>query len=172
MVEFGRRDIDQKKNQYPDLDRGKAMPRKGRGHVRQKLAHRMVLDQPEPDEVFEEPRDEYDGPIKDRLEQDGLDHWPAVVAAQHRHRVGDQHRFADDECGGGGEHKVAKGNRIVGEDQVGRQHNQVKADEKEYRRRQHFAEFVQNEGASPPREPCRCTGRRGLNLATILRING
>ena len=64
MVEFGRRDIDQKQNQYPDLDRGKAVPGKGRGHVRQKLAHWIVLDQPEPDEVFEQPRNENDGPVK------------------------------------------------------------------------------------------------------------
>ena len=64
MIEFGRRDIDQEQNQYPDLDRGEAMPGKGRNHVRQKLSGRIVLDQPEANKMFEQPCDEYDGPVK------------------------------------------------------------------------------------------------------------
>jgi len=68
MVEFGRRDVDQEQNQDPDLDRGKAMPGKGRGHMRQKLSNRIVLDQPEPDKVFKHARNEYDSPVKYRFE--------------------------------------------------------------------------------------------------------
>jgi hypothetical protein len=36
------------------------MPGKGRDHVRQKLSNLIVLDQPEPDEVFEQARNKYE----------------------------------------------------------------------------------------------------------------
>src|SRR5215831_6597139 len=80
MIELGGRDIDQEQHQYPDLDRGKAVPREGRNHVRQKLSNWIVLDQPEPNEVFEQARNEYDGPVEHRFEQDRLDQRRAIVA--------------------------------------------------------------------------------------------
>jgi hypothetical protein len=79
MVEFGRRHIDQKHDQYPDLDRDKATPLEGRNHVRQEGAEWMVFDKREPDPVFEQARDKHDGPIENRLEEDRLDQRRAIV---------------------------------------------------------------------------------------------
>jgi hypothetical protein len=87
-----------------------------------------------------------------------LDQRRAIVAAKHCHRVGDQHRFSDDERRGRSQHEAGEGNRVVGENQVRRQHNQVEADKKKDCRRQHFTEFAQKEGACPMHKPGGCIG--------------
>jgi hypothetical protein len=38
--------------------------------------------------------------------------------AQKGHRIGDQHCLADDERRRGGEHEIAEGDQVTGEDQV------------------------------------------------------
>ena len=48
-VELRRRYIDQKQNQYPNLDRGEVIPTEGRSQVRQELTERMALHEPELD---------------------------------------------------------------------------------------------------------------------------
>jgi hypothetical protein len=57
-------------------------------------------------------------PNDDRLEQDRLDQRSAIVVAQKGHRIGDQHCLADDERRRGGEHEIAEGDQVTGEDQV------------------------------------------------------
>src|SRR5277367_1584810 len=108
MVEFGCRHINQEQNQYPNLDRGETMPGKDRYHVLQEAAGGVVLDEPETHESLEQASEEHDGPVNERLEQDRLDQRGPVVTAEEGHRVGDQHRLADDERSGGGEHKAAE----------------------------------------------------------------
>src|SRR6516164_9962074 len=81
VIELGRRLINQEQNEYPELDRDKAMPVEYRNHVRQECPKWMVLDKPEPDPVFEQARDKHDGPIECRFEQDRPDQWRAIVAA-------------------------------------------------------------------------------------------
>src|SRR5712691_2863452 len=73
VVELGCRHIDQEQDQYPKLDRDEAMPGEGRDHVGEEVSHRIVVDQPKPDEVLEQACDEHNGPVYDRLEQDRLD---------------------------------------------------------------------------------------------------
>jgi hypothetical protein len=40
------------------------------------------------------------------------------------------------------EHEAADGDEILGDEEVGGQHDKVEADKEEDRRRQHFAKFV------------------------------
>src|SRR6266849_3202145 len=108
VAELGCRHIDQEQDQYPKLDCHEAMPGESRHHVRQEVAHTVALDEPEPDEMLEQPSDEHYSPVHDRLEQYWLDQRRPIVAAEKGQRVGDQHRLADDECRGGGKHEVAK----------------------------------------------------------------
>src|SRR6516165_7770948 len=98
-------------------------------------------------------RDKHDRPIESRFDQDRPDQWRAIVVADRSRRVGYQHCFSDDERRAGGQHEAAKRRTITGNEQVGCQQDQVKADEKEDRRRQHFAELAQQEGSGPPRDP-------------------
>ena len=64
MVEFARRHIDQEQNEDPKLDCNKTIPGEGRDHMRKEAAHWIVLDEPEPDEMFEQASNEYNGPIE------------------------------------------------------------------------------------------------------------
>src|SRR5271168_2840140 len=59
MVELGRCHIDQEQNQYPNLDRGEAIPAEGCNHVRQKAAYWIVVDKREFDEMFEQANDKH-----------------------------------------------------------------------------------------------------------------
>src|SRR5271165_1908132 len=70
VVELGGRHIDQEQDQYPELDRGKAMPGEDRDHVRQEAAHGVVIDEPEMHESLKQACDEDDGPVDECLEQD------------------------------------------------------------------------------------------------------
>ena len=138
VIELGRCLIDQKQNEYPELDRDEAIPVECRSHVRQEGAEWMVFDKPEPDPVFEEARDKHDGPVENRLVQDRPDQQRAIVVADRPHRVGHQDRFSDDECRGRSHHEAAELGTVVtviGKEQVRRQHDQIEADEKEDGRR-------------------------------------
>ena len=90
----------------------------------------MVFDKPEPNPVFEQARDKHDGPIECRFEQDRPDQWRAIVATDRSRRVSNQHGFSDDERAAGNKHEAAERRTIIGNEQVRRQHDQVKADEK------------------------------------------
>ena len=70
--------------------------------------------------MLEQACNEHHGPIDDRLEQDRLDQRSAIVVAQKGHRIGDQHCLANAERRRGGEHGIAEGDQVIGEDQVNR----------------------------------------------------
>src|SRR6516162_7409757 len=165
MVELGRCLVDQEQNEYPELDRDEAMPVERRNHVRQECPEWMVLDKPEPDPVFEQARDKHDRPIEGRFKQDRPDQWRAIVAADRFRRVSDQHCFSDDERRAGSQHEAAERRTIIGNEQVRCQHDQVKADEKEDRRRQHLAQLAQQEGTDPARDPDGCMSCLDRSLA-------
>ena len=97
-----------------------------------------MFNQPEPDPMFEQAGDEYDAPIKNGLEQDRTDQRRAIVMADGPHRVGDQHRFPDDERRRRRKHEIAELLTVIGENEVRGQQYQIKADKKEDRRRQDF----------------------------------
>src|SRR6516165_5206325 len=156
VIELGRYLVNKKENQYPELDRDKVMPVEGRSHVRQECPKRMVFDKPEADPVFKQTRDEHDGPIEKRFEQDRPNQLRAIEAADRSRSVGDKHCFSDDERPAGNQHEAAECCTIIGNEQVRRQQDQVKPDEKEYRRRQHFAQLAQHEGSDPVRDPDGC----------------
>lgn len=118
IIELGGGDVDKKQNQDPDLDRREVVPGERGDQVRQEAPERMVLDEPEPDELFEQAGDEHHRPIDDGLEQDRLDQRCAIVPANERHGVGNEDRFCDDEGSASREHEVADGNGIVGENQI------------------------------------------------------
>jgi hypothetical protein len=164
MVELGRRHIDQEQDQNPNLDRREAMPGEASDHVRQEIAYRIVLDQPEPDQMLDQAGDKDDRPVNDRLEQDRPDQRGPIVAAKKGHRVGDQHRLTNDKRPGGGEHEAGKGDGVVGEDQIRRQHDQIEADKKEDRRRQYLAQLMCKPAARPATQPGRRIVRFRMNL--------
>jgi hypothetical protein len=138
------------------LDRNKAIPREGLNQVRHKGAQRVVFDKPIPDEMFEQAGNEYDGPIKGRLEQDRTDQRRTIVVADRSRRVGDQHRFSDNERRSRRQHKAPERDIVLGEEQVRRQPDRVEADKEEDRRRQDFAKLVQQKGAGTTQEAGRC----------------
>ena len=119
-----------------------------------------MLDKPEPDPVFEQARDKHDGPIECRFEQDRPDQWRAIVAADRSRRVGNQHGFSDDKRAGGNKHEAAERRTVIGNKQVRRQQDQVKADEKEDRRRQHFTQ------SRSKKTPTRRTTPTGAGIAS------
>src|SRR6516162_10780263 len=157
-IELGCRQVNQKQNEYPNLDRGKAMPTEDRSQVRQEFAQGMAVHE-KLDEGLEQASDEHKDPVHERFVQDRLEQRRAIVAAKERHRVGDQHRLADNEPRSGGEHEVADGNSVIGEDQIGRQYDQVEADQEEYHRRQDFAQLMQK----PCTQPANTRGRGRLS---------
>ena len=106
------------------------MPVERRNHMRQECPKRMVFDKPETDPVFKQTRDEHGGPIENRFEQDRPDQRRAIVAADRSRRVGDKHCFSDDERPAGNQHEAAERCTVIGNEQVRRQQDQVKADEK------------------------------------------
>ena len=114
MVEFGRRHVDQEQNQYPNLNRGEAMPLEGRDHVRQETAQWIVFDEPETNEMFEQAGDEHDGPIEKRLEQDRPNQRRVIIAANRARGVGDEHCFSDDERRGRREHEIEELGAVIG----------------------------------------------------------
>src|SRR6516164_3035569 len=156
VIELGRRLINHEHNEYPELDRDEVMPIKRRNHVRQECPKWMVFHQPEPDPVFEQARDKHDGPVESRFEQDRPDQRCAIVAADRSRRVGDQYGFSDDERSAGNKHEAAERRTVIGNQQVRRQQDQAKADEKEDRRRQHFAQLAQQEDTDPAHNPAGC----------------
>jgi len=93
-------------------------------------------------EAFEQTYQEHNDPVNGRLVQDRLDQRSPIVAAEKRHCAGDQHRLADDERRHLSQHEVTDGDVIFGDEEVRREHNEVEADKKEDRRRQHLAKFV------------------------------
>src|SRR6516164_6871503 len=149
VIELVRYLVNQEQNEYPELDRDKVMPVEGRSHVRQECPKRMVFDKPEADPVFKQTRDEHDGPIEKRFEQDRPNQRRAIEAADRSRSVGDKHCFSDDERPAGNQHEAAECCTIIGNEQVCRQQDQVEADEKEDRRRQHFAQLAQHESSDP-----------------------
>src|SRR6516164_9003977 len=151
VIELGRRLINHEHNQYPELNGDEAMPIKRCNHVRQECPKWVVFDQPEPDPVFEQACDKHEGPVESRFEQDWPDQWCAIVAADRLRRVGNQHGFSDHERPAGNKHEAAECRTVIGNEQVRRQQDQVKGDEKEDRRRQHLAQFAQQEGTDPAR---------------------
>src|SRR6516165_5092760 len=156
VIELGHRLINQEQNEYPNLDCDEVMPVERRNHVRQECPKWVVFDKPEPNPVFEQARDEHDGPIECRFEQDRPDQWRAIVATDRSRRVGNQHGFSDDERAAGNKHEAAERRTVIGNKQVRRQQDQVKADEKEDSRRQHFAQLAQQEDTDPAHNPDGC----------------
>jgi hypothetical protein len=71
-----------------------------------------------------------------------LDQRGPIIPSQIGHRIGDQDRLTDDECRNRGEHEAARGNRVIGEQEVRRSHDKVEAYKKEDGRRQRFARLV------------------------------
>ena len=78
VIELGRCLVDQEQNEYPELDRDKAVPVERRNHVGQECPERMVFDKPEADPMFKQARDKNDGPIECRFEQDRPNQWRAI----------------------------------------------------------------------------------------------
>src|SRR6516162_779148 len=167
MIELGRRLINQEQHEYPELDRDETMPVEYRNQVRQEGPEWMAFDKTEADPVFEQARDKDDGPIECRFEQDRADQWRAIVAADRSRRIGYEHCFSNHKRRAGSQHEAAERRTIIGNEQVRRQHDQVKADEKEDRRRQHFAQLAQHEGSDPARDPDGCMSCFDAALALV-----
>jgi hypothetical protein len=69
-----------------------------------KSPRRITLDEREVHETLEQACEEHNHPVKRRLEQDRSDQLRPIVATEERHRIGDQHRLADDKRPNCGEH--------------------------------------------------------------------
>jgi hypothetical protein len=140
------------------------MPTEDRNQMRQELAQRITL-HTELHQALEQPRNEHEDSIHQRLVKDRLKQRRAIVVAEKRHRVGNQHRLADNERRISGKHEAADGNRIVGKDQIRRQYDQIEADEKEDHRLQDLKQLAQQPGA----EPAKNGGRSRLCRVTDCR---
>ena len=73
------------------------MPRERGDQISDKVARWIVLDQREVHETLEQACKKHNDPVKHGLEQDRSDQRRPIVATEERHRIGDQHRFADNE---------------------------------------------------------------------------
>src|SRR3984893_12741184 len=148
LAEFRHRHIDQEQDKDPQGDGGKALPREGRDQIRYEIARRIALDH-EVHETLEEARKKHDDPVEDGLEQDRLDQRRSIIASQQRDLVSDQHRLADNESRHRGEHEIGEPDQILRDEEIARQHDKVKADKKEDRRRQRLTHLVQKPSADP-----------------------
>jgi len=63
LIELGRRHINQKQDQNPNLDRREMMPAKGRSQMRKELTERMAVHE-ELDQGFEQAGDENKDPVR------------------------------------------------------------------------------------------------------------
>ena len=115
------------------------------------IARRIAFDDGVVNETLQQAREEDDHCVEDRLEQDRPDERRSIVTSDVWHRIGDQHRLADDERSDRGDHEVEGRGAVIGEEKIGRKHDEVEADEKEERRRQRLARLVQNAGADAAR---------------------
>ena len=138
-IEFAGGHVEQEADEDPDLHGDEAVPGEvGKDHLVDLVEAARA--EGDIDDLLQEPHDQHDDGIEDRLVEDRLDQRRTAELVDDADLVDDQHHLADDQRRRTGQHEAAEVEPVIVRQQVGGEDDQVEGDEEVRGGRQQVAD--------------------------------